>query len=262
MELEERLNRRFNYRHFKEDDMPSKETIERILQDAINFVPIKNEGYNFKLEIWGPEHYDEKRELAIHTIAKREHMFGVNIKDEDKWYENATKLYEYEEENNWKPKAKGRATSYFNNQVRAPYLVSVVLAPNTWNPKDEPVWDVLDSFMAGMFTYGVSVVANEYGVDCAFCSCFEKGLKDCINYITTAHDHSRVYPELVWRQDQAKNSGRMQGKSNCLTLIGLGYYDFFGKEKIYTGSVYDTEKRIKISGKDTKPKLENIAEWK
>ena len=45
MELEERLNRRFNYRHFKEDDMPSKETIERILQDAINFVPIMSCGY-------------------------------------------------------------------------------------------------------------------------------------------------------------------------------------------------------------------------
>jgi hypothetical protein len=55
----------------------------------------------------------------------------------------------------------------------------------------------------------------------------------------------------------------MQGKSNCLTLIGLGYYDFFGKKKIYNdGNIYDTEKRMKIEIKNTKPKLENIVEWK
>lgn len=253
MELEERLNRRFNYRHFQQDNIPSKELINEILQKTIDVVPIKNEGWHFKLEAWGPEHYDEKRELAIITIAKREHMFGrrdesggLFFVDEDEWYENVTKLYEYEEQNNWKP--KDRNLTYFNNQVRAPYLVSVVLAPNTWNPNDEPVWDVLNSFMAGMFTYGVSVVANEYGVDCAFCSCFARGLKKHLNYITTRHD-------TEWQ-----NVGC---KSNCLTLIGLGYYDFFGKKKIgSTGSIYDTEKRIKIGTKKTKPKLENVIEWK
>ena len=36
----------------------------------------------------------------------------------------------------------------------------------------------------------------------------------------------------------------------------------FGKEKINTGSIYDTENRIKIVNKDTKPKLENVIEWK
>ena len=263
MEIGEHLNRRFNHRQFKQDKIPPKDTIEKIIPDTINFVPVKNEGYNFKLEIWGPEHDAEKRELALITIAKREHMFGVNIKDEDEWYKNANKLYEYEEKNNWKPEEEGRGISYFNNQVRAPYLVSIVLAPNTCNPKNEPVWDVSDSFMAGMFSYGVSIVANDYGIDCAFCSCFEKGLKNYINYITTLHDHSRVYPELARRRDRAKNSGRMQGKSNCLTLIGLGYYDFFGKKKIYNdGNIYDTEKRMKIEIKNTKPKLENIVEWK
>jgi len=245
MELEERLNRRFNYRHFQQDNIPSKELINEILQKTIDVVPIKNEGWHFKLEAWGPEHYDEKRELAIITIANREHMFGVFDGDEDEWYENATKLYEYEEQNNWKP--KDRNLTYFNNQVRAPYLVSVVLAHNTWNPKDEPVWDVLDSFMAGMFGYGLSVIANEYDVDCSFCACFEKGLKNHFNYITTKHDTE--WKKLGW-------------KSDCLALIGLGYYDFFGKKKINTGSIYDTEKRIKIGNKKTKPKLENVIEWK
>ena len=71
------MSRRFNHRVFKQDKIPSKELIEKILQDAINFVPVKNEAYNFKLEAWGPEYEDEK-ELAITTIAKRDYMFVWN----------------------------------------------------------------------------------------------------------------------------------------------------------------------------------------
>ena len=80
MDLLEHLDKRFNYRRFKEDKIPPKELIEKIIRETINLIPVKNEGYNFKLEIWGPEHDAEKRELALITIAKREHMFGVNIK--------------------------------------------------------------------------------------------------------------------------------------------------------------------------------------
>ena len=29
----------------------------------------------------------------------------------------------------------GRRVSYFNNQVRAPYVISVIMQPNVWNPK-------------------------------------------------------------------------------------------------------------------------------
>ena len=251
MEIGEHLNRRFNHRQFKQDKIPPKETIEKILQDTINFVPVKNEGYNFKLEIWGPEHDAEKRELALITIAKREHMFGVNIKDEDEWYKNANKLYEYEEKNNWKPEEEGRGISYFNNQVRAPYLISIVLSPEKWNPKEEPVWSQLDSFMAGMFSYGLSVIANNYDVNCAFCSCFEKGLKKYSNFITTPHD---------------LDDGNI---SNCLTLIGLGYYDLlpdhpnFNQAKhMFLAQHLGWEEPFNKSLIKPKPKIENIVEWK
>ena len=54
------------------------------------------------------------------------------------------------------------------------------MQPNVWNPKNEPnmslklqLMEQLPKFDGkGMFTYGVSIVANEYGVDCSFCSCF------------------------------------------------------------------------------------------
>ena len=236
---------------------------EKVFHQLGRWKKLKTKNPNLKIGVGGCVASQEGE-----SIAKRapqvDLIFGPQtIHRVPTLYENAKKLYEYEENNNWMPETKERTTSNFNNQVRAPYLVSIVLAPNTWNPKNEPVWDVSDSFMAGMFSYGVSIVANDYGIDCAFCSCFEKGLKNYINYITTLHDHSRVYPELARRRDRAKNSGRMQGKSDCLTLIGLGYYDFFGKKKIYNdGNIYDTEKRMKIEIKNTKPKLENIVEWK
>ena len=78
---------------------------------------------------------------------------------------------------------------------------------------------LLDSFMAGMFTYGVSIVANEYGVDCSFCSCFQKGLRKYSNLITTPHEQRFRSHRQRW------------GISNCLTLICLGYYDMTKRPK-------------------------------
>lgn len=65
------MSRRFNHRLFKQDKIPSKELIEKILQDAINFVPVKNEAYNFKLEAWGPEYEDEKKRVGSSNDCKK-----------------------------------------------------------------------------------------------------------------------------------------------------------------------------------------------
>ena len=250
MDLLEHLDKRFQHRRFKEDKIPPKELIEKIIRETINLIPVKNEGYNFKLEIWGPECYEEKRELAIITIARFEYMYGVYSDDEDEWYEKAKKLFEYEEKNDWMPETKERSTSYFNTQVLAPYLISVVLSPDQWNPKEEPVWSQLDSFMAGMFGYGLSVIANSYDVNCAFCSCFQKGLKKHFNFITTPHDLKSHTPDNI---------------SNCLTLIGLGYYDLLPGRGSHGGAglhnlpwkePYDRS-LVKL-----KPKVEDIVEWK
>ena len=259
------MSRRFNHRVFKKDKIPSKELINKILQDSINFVPVKNEAYNFKLEAWGPEHEDEKKELAIATIAKRDFMFLPGMHSEESWYKKATELYDYEEENDGRPIC-GRRNSYFNNQVRAPYVISVVMQPNMWNPKNEPnAWPLLDSFMAGMFTYGVSIVANEYGIDCSFCSCFQKGLRKYSNLITTPHEEGFRSHRQRWQI------------SNCLTLICLGYYDMYKRPKTVKhangdleqykiiqdgGSWYDVKNKVKLKHKQTKPKVENICEWK
>ena len=251
MDLLEHLDKRFNYRRFKEDKIPPKELIEKIIRETINLIPVKNEGYNFKLEIWGPECYEEKRELAIITIAQKEYMFGPDKfgVDEDEWYENAKKLFEYEENNNWIPETGGGIVSNFNIQVLAPYLISVVLSPDQWNPKEEPIWPQLDSFMAGMFSYGLSIIANSYDVNCAFCSCFEKGLKKHFNFITTPHD--RV------------------GYSNCLTLIGLGYYDLLPNQPNFQQAKHmllsqqlGWKEPFNRSLDKPKPKIENIVEWK
>lgn len=256
MDLIEHLDKRFQYRRFKEDKIPPKELIEKIIRETINLIPVKNEGYNFKLEIWGPECYEEKRKLAIITIAQKEYMFGPDNfgVDEDEWYENAKKLYEYEENNNWIPETKDGLVSYFNIQVRAPYLISIVLSPEKWNPKEEPVWAQLDSFMAGMFSYGLSIIANNYGINCAFCSCFEKGLKNHFNFITTPHDTVSV---------------RGGKKSNCLTLIGLGYYDLLQNQPhslhanhMHLSQQLGWKKPFNRSLIKPKPKIEDIVEWK
>ena len=134
-----------------------------------------------------------------------------------------------------------------------------------WNPRNEPnAWLLLDSFMAGMFSYGVSIIANEYGVDCSFCSCFQKGLKKYSNLITTPHEERYQSDRLRW------------GVSNCLTLICLGYYDMYKKprtkklgeddyeEEVFYqrgGAIYDIKNRVKLRHRRTKPEVENICEW-
>ena len=102
----------------------------------------------------------------------------------------------------------------------------------------------------GMFE-DIKMYANSYDVNCAFCSCFEKGLKKYSNFITTPHD---------------LDDGNI---SNCLTLIGLGYYDLlpdhpnFNQAKhMFLAQHLGWEEPFNKSLIKPKPKIENIVEWK
>ena len=62
------LKERNNYHKFKKE-VPPLSLIEEILNDAIEYTPVKNDVYCFKAKVFGPEYHEEKLELFTHTMC-------------------------------------------------------------------------------------------------------------------------------------------------------------------------------------------------
>ena len=54
---------------FYEDKIPEKDLIRQVLDNAVIATPVKNNMYNFKVKVFGPEFTEEKRELLSHTAC-------------------------------------------------------------------------------------------------------------------------------------------------------------------------------------------------
>ena len=108
------MKKRKNIQFFKED-APDKKVIDDILREAHDLIPHKNNFWHYKIRVYGPEHKEEKRLLAISSL-------GGTKKDEYKITTEEQKIKElevkYEE---WM--SKGSNEYFFNAQVTAPYLL-------------------------------------------------------------------------------------------------------------------------------------------
>ena len=58
--LEELLKKRSNVSFFREDKVPEKSLIDEILNKAHTLTPHKNNFYHYEIEVYGPEHEEEK----------------------------------------------------------------------------------------------------------------------------------------------------------------------------------------------------------
>ena len=74
-DLIDAMNFRENIRFFKQDDYPTKEQIEQLLQDAHDLVPQKNNIVECNIKVYGPEYAEEKKRLVLNTVC------GVGKKD-------------------------------------------------------------------------------------------------------------------------------------------------------------------------------------
>ena len=74
-DLIDAMNFRENIRFFKQDDYPTKEEIEQLLQDAHDLVPQKNNIVECNIKVYGPEYAEEKKRLVLNTVC------GVGKKD-------------------------------------------------------------------------------------------------------------------------------------------------------------------------------------
>ena len=91
--IEEILKNRKNVSFFREDKIPDKKIIENLLEKTHNLTPHKNNFWHYEIEVYGPEHIEEKRYTAISTVCSdgRDEFIGSNS---PKKYEKLEKIYD------------------------------------------------------------------------------------------------------------------------------------------------------------------------
>ena len=58
------IKNRRQIKHFT-DKIPDKAIIEEILSDTVKYAPVKNNMWNFKLQVYGPDWEEEKQKLIL-----------------------------------------------------------------------------------------------------------------------------------------------------------------------------------------------------
>lgn len=218
-ELKRLMKLRENITHFT-SQAPDKTVIDQILRDAHELIPVKNNMWNYQIDVWGPEHEEEKKLVALQTVTGEDkRIFAPGGREEGN-----TKLLEeiYEEwkkdRERWRSGIEFRSKYQefgFNNQVRAPYLLVYYQRPGYPTEKQKNLgynekkigyadrsqhqWLI----SASMHAYGTTLLSAEQGLYASFCKCYYHSYKN-FNNILAPLKH---------------------GFSNIAFLLGIGYRD-------------------------------------
>ena len=251
MTLEETLSKRSNISFFRKDKIPEKSLIQEIIDKAHTLTPHKNNFWHYEIEVYGPEHEEEKKYATLATVCSDAKEKYTKLKPTSKDFEDLEKIYDLWLENHknikteddflkfWETK-NGKV--HFNNQVRAPYLLVYTkrdeLLTETQKKSNyykkgrlDEVFDVnyqtrsdMWLIQAGMHSIITSALAVDKGLDASFCKCFF--------YNTNIHTNI------------LRKAKRRPG--DIAFLLGLGYKD--SKKYHYKSNV-------------PKPTLDEIVKW-
>jgi|TARA_B110000908_G_scaffold111104_1_gene130326 hypothetical protein len=149
------------------DKIPDKVIIKEILSDTVKYAPVKNNMWNFKLEVYGPEWAEEKQKMVLNTICTTP-LFPLPEDSVSTVY----KAYKEQGIKNGYGLKYDKNIHRFNDQVTAPYLIAIKLSKNTYNLQNESQ-DVLDvAVMAGCIGATLSYLTQEKNLGGGFCQCF------------------------------------------------------------------------------------------
>ena len=190
------MNKRRNVKTFIQDSYPEKAEIESILQETIEIAPIKNNIYNFCIEVYGPEHLKEKDKVVLNTVR--------NLDKKDLPIDLLRKHY-------------NNKTALFNEQVKAPYLLVYKKSLNHFNKnlfKD----DHIETGAMGAMVHGyiVSILANKENISASFCACFRS--KYSHNYIINNRKDFYFMLGLGYAEKKPENYSRVK-KENYLPKL-------------------------------------------
>ena len=236
------MSKRYNVRHFS-DQVPDKKIIDDILKKAHALTPHKNNLYYYRINVWGPEHSEEKRQVAISSVCSMDYRQYKNNPEKmlelediyDEWISPENKQKGY-------PKIKDIT---FNSQTLAPYLLVYTHNPYFrtssqeqskfaksgemdrifYNKKTNSPEDIEWVIQASMHGITTAYLCAEYNLNASFCRCFF---------------NSKYLPNNILLKQNSP-------KRNITFLLGIGYVN--------------EDQKLSYNNK-FKPLYEEIVEWK
>ena len=248
MSVENTLKNRTNISFFRNDRIPEKKLIQEILSQAHELTPHKNNFWHYEIEVYGPEHDEEKKYATLATVCSEAKSIYTDPKATPADFEELKKIYEVWLESHDDKKTKKEFNEiknkldkiHFNNQVRAPYLLVYTKKQELLtqsqkesdyykNGKIKSLFNVKEPtsmwlIQAGMHSIITSALAVEKGLDASFCKC----------YFYNTNIHSNILRKAS------------RGSNNIAFLLGLGFKD---------------EVKYQYKSHVPKPNLNEIVKW-
>ena len=211
-ELYNSLSKRFSTYYFKQNNIPSKDLINTILEESLKITPIFSNIWHHKVDVYGPEYAEDKRKVCIQTVehlksrkkynSRERGEPGIEVLHKDlEEFEEAVKTGKVRKEG-FRPNSE-KIDITFNTQVMAPYLLKFTFDKNVFGkikPKESLKGQKLKGWQGAMAqAYAIAIIANKYKVDSSFCGCF----------IFNDYNINKI-----WYNDD-----------NIIKFVGLGYRD-------------------------------------
>lgn len=192
----EALRNRYQCVYFKQDEIPERSLIEKILTESLLATPVFSNIYDHKVEVFGPEYADDKYKLcrqtldqpawmmAQHDAHHPKHKISSNIEDLDVWLDT---YIERIEEGLHRDFSNGGVNDMFpdeplvtfNTQVMAPWLLKFSISPRQYDPtqigiKEDSPSTIESRAREGSVAqaYSIAIIARHYGLAAGFCRCF------------------------------------------------------------------------------------------
>ena len=186
---------RYTCSYFKQDIVPDKKIIEKIIEESLKTTPVFSNICHHEIEIYGPEYFEDKKRMAIQGVEnvhlrkmfddrRKTTVTGIDflrdyLEDFIEYVEDGkAKNFGFRGEKNYKNNPDVFVP--FNTQLMAPYLLVFKTKPHHFGKKsvtenyEETEEGVrLKSFQSAMTqAYAISIIATHYNVDVGFCGCF------------------------------------------------------------------------------------------
>ena len=244
---------RYSCSYFKQDVVPDKKLIEKIIEESLKVTPVFSNLWHHEVEIYGPEFFEEKKKMAIQGVENvhLRKMFDKRndgIAGIDFLRDYLEDFIEYVEEGKAKKfgfRGENKENNKdvfvpFNTQLMAPYLLVFKVKPYHFGYKDregrtanypEDKRGLREKgFQSAMAqSYAISIIAAHYNIQASFCGCF----------IISDENVNEIF----------------YNDRNVIKFVGLGY----AHDSCYDGP--QSHKR-KTTEKQRPSKLSDICTWK
>ena len=205
------------------DEVPDSSVIKDIIADTIAYAPMKNNKWDFVLEVYDGDWADQKQLLLYKTICK--------------WEPRAEAIIRWTLNDHKKAVANSSPRSQnYNYQVTAPYLIVARKSKEQYDPEGTGSSKTKKAVSAGSVAATLSFVTRQYGLYGGFCSCYTDFFNDTIP------------PNMI-----------IKNEDDFFFMFGIGYID---KEHYSTHyDAYFPSEVQNMDLKNPKPTPDQVSEW-